>query len=162
MTESTGGTMNKKRVWRYYCQYCKKSGCSAGHTKHHEAHCTMNPNRKCGFCETVGNNTTDMVELLKALKADIIKFKSEQDGEFNKYKEESIGEDTWLSEIGYDIVLDNLREKCEGCPACMLAAIRQAKMNLNIQFNFKAEKENFWSCYNEIQRQDSDHGGLYQ
>jgi hypothetical protein len=47
--------MRKKKVWRYYCDHCKKSGCSGGHMARHETGCTRNPNRACGMCKRVGD-----------------------------------------------------------------------------------------------------------
>ena len=42
--------MRKAQRWRYYCDHCDKSGGSGGHMAKHEAACTANPNRVCGFC----------------------------------------------------------------------------------------------------------------
>jgi formylmethanofuran dehydrogenase subunit E-like metal-binding protein len=46
--------MRQRRVWRYYCEFCKKSGCHSGHIRTHEAHCVRNPNRKCRLCAKMG------------------------------------------------------------------------------------------------------------
>jgi|ERR1044072_785675 hypothetical protein len=43
--------MRKRRVWRYYCDFCKKANCSAHATSEHEKHCTMNPERQCRMCK---------------------------------------------------------------------------------------------------------------
>ncbi len=144
--------MNKKRVWRYYCEFCGKGGCSASHMKHHEAHCTMNPDRKCGFCDTVDMPQRPIVELLKALKADIIEFKKTND--FNKEEECVLSGLVFSSE--YNVLLDALGGACEFCPACMLATLRQSKMIHHIRFDFKDEKGKFWSDYNEEQREDEE------
>lgn len=55
--------------------------------------------------------------------------------------------------------IDGLRECAEGCPSCMLAAIRQSKvfdpnsdhpLTKDIQaWSYKKEKETFWKCVNE-------------
>ena len=140
--------MNRKRVWRYYCEFCKKSGCSAGHMKHHENNCTMNPNRKCGMCEYTENEQASIVDLLKALKADILEYK--KDNTFDRYNE--VG--TYLMENVYSVPLNKLRNVSEGCPACILAAIRQSGISQSIEFDFKKEKEEFWAGYNESQKQD--------
>lgn len=39
--------MKKKKVWRYWCEFCKKAGQSASHMSRHEKHCTLNPEREC-------------------------------------------------------------------------------------------------------------------
>lgn len=44
--------MRRKPSYRYYCDYCKKSGGSGSAMAIHEKHCTMNPNRVCRFCAT--------------------------------------------------------------------------------------------------------------
>jgi len=115
--------MLKKQVWRYYCEHCKKSGCSGYHIKKHEKSCTANPNRVCGFC---GNS--DPVSELVSLLGD-----------------------------GTD--LKNLREHVDNCPACILAAIRQSKLQyfdadeegdggFHVDFDFKAEKADWWQRKN--------------
>jgi len=117
--------MNRKRVWRYYCEYCKKSGCSAGHMKKHEAGCARNPHRKCGYCKAGGLKQQPMKDLIEALG----------DGQ----KEG----------------LDRLRDLANGCPMCILAAITQSGIQhieadedgisgLHVDFDFKKEREEFW------------------
>ena len=146
----------KKRVWRYYCSFCGKGGCSGGHIKHHEDHCTMNPMRKCGMCEYTGVDNVSIIDLLKALKVDIIEYKKTHP--FNKSQTiDSVnlkGEhETFELITQYSISLNNLESVSDNCPACMLAAIRQAKMHRHIEYDFKKEKESFWSCYDDSQRE---------
>ncbi|KKL05738.1 hypothetical protein LCGC14_2603050, partial [marine sediment metagenome] len=43
--------MKKVKKWRYYCDFCKKSGASEYHMRNHEKHCTSNPNRECRICD---------------------------------------------------------------------------------------------------------------
>ena len=43
--------MRKRRVWRYYCDFCKKANCSSYAISEHEKHCTMNPDRQCRMCQ---------------------------------------------------------------------------------------------------------------
>ena len=59
--------MRQKRVWRYYCDFCKKSGCSSHHIKKHEKHCTMNPNRECRMCKHAGIEQKPINILISAL-----------------------------------------------------------------------------------------------
>lgn len=42
--------MKTKKVNRYYCDYCGKSGGAAGHMRRHEERCMLNPQRICGMC----------------------------------------------------------------------------------------------------------------
>jgi len=156
--------MNKKRVWRYYCEFCKKSGCSAGHIKHHEEHCTMNPMRKCGFCEYAGVDNVSIIDSLKALKQDIIEYKK-----IHPFiKSTTIDTLDWRGNhetlemmVCYSVPINNLRDATDGCPACMLAAIRQSGMHKHIEFDFKKEKEMFWAGYNEAQSRDDKYNYLY-
>jgi hypothetical protein len=58
--------MRKAKVWRYYCDHCRKGGCSAGAMKTHEARCLRNPKRSCGFCAIAGEAQEDVDVLVEA------------------------------------------------------------------------------------------------
>lgn len=123
--------MKKKKVWRYYCDFCKKGGCSASAIASHEKHCTANPNRSCGMCDAAGLNQIPMFQLIAALGH------------------------------GSKECVATLRDLCEGCPACMLAAIRlsglqTAEPYFHVEFDFKREKEVFWSGVNAVHA-EQDH-----
>ena len=125
--------MTKRKVWRYYCEFCKRSGCSGGHIAMHEKSCTANPNRVCGFCTRVGENQAPIPELIAALM--------------------SHGDDL-------DAGIKALRELANACPGCMLAAIRQSGVqkasvvtgqpgfeyeeHLHVPFDFRAECASWW------------------
>ena len=132
LTNSTkGGDMTKKKVWRYYCDFCKKSGCSVYHIQKHEAACTNNPDRQCGICKIAELDQAPMDELIAALG-------------------------TWDKEG-----LKSLKTASDGCPVCILAAIRQSKLqlqveerdgyeiNFHVDFNYEEAKADFWSGYND-------------
>jgi len=143
--------MRKKRVWRYYCDFCKKAGCSSYHMKRHERRCTMNPNRVCGMCEIVGEAQPDLSELIKLLPNP-----KEYEGTW------SMDGDEWISYSGLDeavaAALPALRDAANNCPACILAAIRQAGIPVlvAIGFDVKAEWQKFWDAYNESQHDYPD------
>jgi hypothetical protein len=59
--------MTSKRVLRYYCDHCRKGGCSKHHMEKHERRCIRNPNRQCGFCEVEKLTPIAMPELISAL-----------------------------------------------------------------------------------------------
>lgn len=59
--------MRKRRVWRYYCDFCKKANCSSYAISQHELHCTMNPNRSCRMCKWQRNNKLTITEMKEAL-----------------------------------------------------------------------------------------------
>lgn len=134
--------MKRKQVWRYYCDYCGRSGCAGGHIKRHEASCTANPDRVCGFCAVTGETQASMPDLIAALN--------------------SCGEH-WAAGM------KALREVANACPACTLAAIRQSgiqkkwleeaqegKETPTLGFDFKSEVASFWAD-NNADRGDGGH-----
>jgi hypothetical protein len=58
--------MKTKKVNRYYCEHCKKSGCNAGHIKEHERKCCQNPGRVCEVCGTKSRDYADLVKKFEA------------------------------------------------------------------------------------------------
>jgi len=122
--------MKKKRVWRYYCDFCKKSGCSRGHIADHEKHCTMNPDRECRICKMVDNDQVPMHDLLNLLP------------DPKDYAYETLNGFSYnvLVKI-VDDVLSELREITGNCPACILAALRQKGIPVYIAQNFNFTKE---------------------
>lgn len=98
--------MRKKRVWRYYCDFCDKGACRP--LTKHEEHCTKNPNRRCRMCHWAKLKTAPIVELRFAAIEGV----------------------------------DSLRRVAQGCPACMLAGIRQS--TADCEFNYPTEREQFW------------------
>ena len=139
--------MRVKKVNRYYCEFCKKAGCSGGHMKHHEERCTMNPNRICGVCKMLEQEQPKLADIIKLLP-DPQKFKK-----IDQWETE-----TWdgLSEA-INGVMPNIREASGNCPVCILAAFRQAKINLSFvdDFDFKKEMAAVWSDINSINREQA-------
>ena len=90
--------MRKKQVWRYWCDFCKKSGCSGGHMKRHELTCTANPNRSCRMCDS-SIPPTDHLAILA------------QPGTTTEEWQEK---------------MKALRLAVDNCPCCILAVIRQS------------------------------------
>jgi hypothetical protein len=135
--------MKKKKVWRYYCEWCKKSGCSGYWMRKHEQRCTMNPNRICGYCNLADNEQLPMTELLGLLPdpANHIVADSEYEG-FGATLETAVAE-----------ALPRLREVTDNCPACIMAALRQKGIPVPIarDFNFKDECKAVWAAFNEAQ-----------
>ncbi|MBA7559115.1 hypothetical protein ES708_00728 [subsurface metagenome] len=133
--------MKKKKVWRYYCDFCKKSGCSGGHISKHEKSCTMNPGRVCGMCKVIDKTQPEMGDMLLALSVAKITETTGGDGDFE-----------WVSYsiANQEEALDNLRNIANGCPACMLAALRQYGHPFVFdKFNFKAERDSVWAGIRE-------------
>ena len=115
------GDMRSKKVWRYWCDFCSKGGCSKSAMVKHEQHCTLNPARKCRMC-------TDFPRVIQQPIADLI--------------------------AAYNEGIEALRTKANGCPACMLAAIRQWKRDNDLfpderwdYWDFSAEREVYWRTH---------------
>ncbi len=140
--------MRRKKVWRYYCDYCKKAGCSGGHLKKHEERCTLNPNRTCGFCNLLEQPQPDLkkaVELLPAPK----KYIKESDEGWMEYGD--------LEKVVSD-ALPTLRDFVGDCPACIMAALRQRGIPVPMakDFNFKKEADGIWSDFNNKRREEDE------
>lgn len=93
--------MKKRKVWRYSCDYCRKSGCHGGHMRDHECRCFRNPNRHCIVCE----RQWPVPELAEPMAA------------MAKITKES--EKAMIAAVS---------EVVESCPACICSAIAQAPL----------------------------------
>ena len=129
--------MKTKRVNRYYCDYCKKSGCSSYWIREHEKHCTMNPKRDCRMCaimQTAYDNEPQ-VEMGKLLAC--------------------------LDDVHYDetqsvfamLNISKLKETAQNCPACIMAALRQAGIPVSAakDFNYKEMGESIFGDIRQAQ-----------
>lgn len=117
---------------RYYCDHCKKAGGSPFWMKRHEDGCTLNPKRICGMCklnEEFGKQRP--IELLiSALNEDIA---NHEEKASTKTLDEQCGAPEPIK----------LCEVAHGCPACMLAAIRQTQPTPYVKFDWKHEQSLF-------------------
>ena len=139
--------MRKRQVWRYYCDHCGKGGCSKHHMEQHERSCTLNPERECRMCAAdpgAGAVQHAMPELIEAIGS---------------------GDEAGMKRIR-DVTGG---DRDEGCPACILAAIRQSGLGYKPgesrrpkdeydcpadriaadEFKFKDECASFWSDVND-------------
>lgn len=91
--------MKVKRVNRYYCDHCKKSGCGKSALMKHERGCMRNPGRVCGFCEILKKHGHEHNRRL--LRTLIVV----------------------LREFG----LQRLQKEAKWCPGCIFAAIIQSR-----------------------------------
>jgi len=112
--------------------------------KTHEKHCTANPNRECRFCKIVGIKNDK--ERLKQIVVDAIQDFDEMG--FDEQIDRAVT-------IQNDISVKLLKES-HGCPACVLAAVRQTKDSELIQFDYKAAKEEFWLHNDQRPHYDDD------
>lgn len=73
--------MRQKKVWRYYCDHCKKAGCGKAALLKHEASCTLNPERICKVHKLQDfQPQRPMADLLAALSVDFKTLKEAADG----------------------------------------------------------------------------------
>jgi hypothetical protein len=130
--------MRTKTVKRHWCDFCNRAGLQAHAMAKHERHCTMNPNRACRTCRLIdGGNGPDADEL-RALVAIL------PAGPVPGWGDEL---DVFLVKV--DAAIPKLREAAGDCPACMLAAIRQAGIPVPAiqSFDFKKEMAEVLRCY---------------
>jgi len=68
--------MKQKKVWRYYCDHCKKSGCGKAAMLKHERHCLRNDERECRMCASLNGATNlPMAELVAAANESLEKLR---------------------------------------------------------------------------------------
>lgn len=104
----------------------------------HERGCTANPNRECGICKHLESIPEPLAKLVEFVKLH---------GEPVPDLPEGVEP---YSTIGKE-ELQALRQLADGCPACMFAALRQAKTftDQTAHFDFKAELKSVWSDIND-------------
>jgi hypothetical protein len=111
--------------------------------RNHEGSCTANPSRICRMhkhCEEPQKPIKELVSLLAAHATD----------------------KSWPA------ATEELREATDGCPACMLSAIRQSGLQkaeqdaegfapgVDFGFDFKAELKSFWDTVNDAKAECSE------
>lgn len=130
--------MRKVKRWRYYCDFCKKSGGSGHHMADHEERCTMNPNRYCSMCDFSDGGPESFSAMVALVKQSVYEFKDDFGYECLRFK-------GGLSE---ESVTKKLREMTS-CPSCLLAAIRQgSEPYLFQEFDFKKERDEMFKEHN--------------
>jgi len=141
--------MKKKKVWRYYCDFCGKGGCSGGAMAKHEKRCTMNPNRECGFhmdpLNIIEETQIELDELRKLIREAVL---------------DSQEADTEL--------VAALLDAAYGCPACVLAAIRQENATRDeghqihlTAFHYKEETERIFGEARERWNEEAQRDAMY-
>jgi len=147
--------MRAKTVKRYWCDFCNKAGLQAGAMRKHEKHCTMNPGRDCRVCGLMGGSVKVGAEKMAGLVAilpDATAYLSD-DGIY--WEGDVDNEHAKLSRAVAE-ALPKLREETDDCPACIMAALRQAKIPVPMVegFDFKTEMRAILDDYNERQNDD--------
>ena len=130
----------KRMRTRCVCDFCGKKNWSISAMRTHELHCTKNPDRVCRVCGMVEGTQKPIAELL-ALLPDV----------------ESIG-DSRLCPAGSEQLVESamkgLRDACENCPACIMAALRQKGIPVPMveSFDFTKEMKSLWNDINDEKR----------
>lgn len=88
--------MKARRVWRYTCDFCRKSGMRKDAIAAHEARCFCNPARKCTMCEDMQEPLAELMALFEGAEQETVQ-----------------------------TFVDKVETAAHGCPACTVAAIRQ-------------------------------------
>jgi len=114
--------MKSRQVWRHTCDFCKKSLLKRPAMEKHERYCTANPNRECRMCALIGEEPAAPAgELAKMIAPPPM------------FTDEALQE--WRASALPQFAA--LRERTSGCPACMLAALRQAGVHsLDVDWDF--------------------------
>jgi hypothetical protein len=134
--------MQSKKVTRYACDFCEKKGYSLGAMRRHEAHCTLNPNRGCRMCEAAGDWPAPTPDELAAVVALVPKY------------ENFTAEDVFFRGKAQDdlkVVWPEIVERLHDCPACIMAALRQAGFPVPAVdwWNYTDACKEFWKPINE-------------
>ena len=127
--------MRKKQVWRYYCDHCRKGRFTESSMRLHEEHCTLNPARKCRMCnygDGAGITVAELIKLLPIVPNPL-----------------SDGTNCTMLYAATAAAMPKLREAAGNCPACIMAALRQAGGLDFSDFDFKAECKDFWVAVND-------------
>lgn len=102
--------MNAKAKTVYYCDFCKKHGLSRPAMEKHERICTMNPARTCRWIKDDAHAAVDLSRLVSEVQS-----------------RAPLGENdlAWL------------HDELNGCPPCMLAALRQSGVEYHYDEKYK-------------------------
>lgn len=144
--------MRTKKVNRYWCDYCNKAGLQSRSMAIHEKHCTMNPARACRVCHLLEGSDGDtdekqpLAELIKMLPDSGPYHSAIQLGAYDPEYEAH-------NALAYALtaVFPAFRIAAGNCPACMMAALRLAKIPVPMAelFDFKAEMQSIFSDMND-------------
>ncbi|MES2634076.1 MAG: hypothetical protein V4669_13965 [Pseudomonadota bacterium] len=145
--------MKTIKRWRYYCDFCKKSGGQGAAMAKHERGCTLNPARVCRHCALTGGDSptplADLIAMLPDPAKCTVHSPAEDLGEFGTVPAYDMLDDEVLR-AAVHLVLPKLREASGHCPSCILAALRQRGIPVPVvtEFNYSEELKSMWSEFN--------------
>lgn len=147
--------MITKRKPVYYCEFCKKKGLSGGHMKHHELHCTNNPNRNCAMCYKKTFRTLTLKQIVEGFKK---RFSVIENKEIYSSDNADSHIVTWKDE---PITLKEVMISVNNCPICTLAVLRQTKLNHHYfhldKFDLKEETNKYWKERDNWEQRMEEH-----
>jgi hypothetical protein len=112
----------------YYCDHCKKHGLSRPAMEKHERVCTMNPDRVCRWTIDATEGHADF-----SLRDVIVELQRRAP----------------LEQEDIDWLRSTVTDTDEGCPVCMLAALRQSGLDFHhgrrgdLIFDYDVEVQRF-------------------
>lgn len=132
--------MKTRQVAMHYCEFCKRKAMRRAAMEKHEKHCGMNPNRACRMCDLVDGNHAPMATLLALIPAPM---PTEYGG-------------LCLDGEQIEASLAALRTASGNCPACILAALRQAAVvgMFSGKFSYQAEAQSIFAKLSQEQQLD--------
>ena len=147
--------MKTKTVKQYQCDFCGKKNYSSGHMKRHEISCTSNPNRVCKMCgivETV-NNLEELKKIMPKPQYPMIQ------GFFEGVEYDVYG---LVNVEEMKAALEKLKEASGQCPACILAVLKQLKINCYaIGYDYKKERNELWKEINSQKAEYDYQNSMY-
>lgn len=134
--------MNAKTKTIYYCDFCRKHGLLRGPMEKHEAGCTMNPQRVCRWAFDGHSNGSRVIDIAPLAE--------------------------WMRSCAplKRADIDALHDEVQGCPACMLAVLRQSGVEYHYDYTeggsatlfvYQDEVERF----RKDEREDADREEMY-
>lgn len=135
----------------YYCDFCHKHKHFSGIMAEHEKHCTANPNRECRMCGEVGINKEYVRKLRTAYKT------------LMSHKGKDGASDMGITGTYVHNFNKRVNEiyKSLGCPACMLAILRQNKSSWTFDWNYQEELKKYWEIENDKAERDAEYEAIY-
>jgi hypothetical protein len=130
--------MKIKTVKKYTCDHCGKSKYAAGAMRKHEQGCTKNPARVCRMCQFAEHEQQPITYLITLLP------------DASKLNDvDWIIDEELIKQV--NAALPALREATNHCPACIMAALRQAGIPVPLASDFDYTKEVrwFWKQYDD-------------
>lgn len=139
--------MKTRVVKQYCCEFCRKRGLSASHMAKHERRCTLNPRRVCNVCR-MQHGLWDVTEQVRI--EDMLACLPKHDRAYYEKHSFDVSAEGDAVRLEIKQAVARLRELTK-CPACILAALRQANIPVPMAdgFDFTTEMKAIWDDIND-------------